>query len=79
MPKQQFTFLDVATQWIVTLALYLVCLLLFWWITEVKQIRERIEAESKLNEKRDATLEAIREKIGNEELWQQVKPKIKGE
>jgi cell division septal protein FtsQ len=69
MPKQQYTFLDVATQWIITLALFLVCLALFWWIVEVREIKEKIKVESEKSDKRDATLEAIREKVG-EDVWQ---------
>ena len=85
MAPRNFSFMDVVNQWMITFALFAICALLFWQLLPtLADVKKKIEAESKLNEQRaaeqrkssNATLEAIREKIGNEELWRQVKPRL---
>jgi uncharacterized protein YoxC len=60
---------------VLTIATIILVTFLIWrTLTRVKEIVERnASAIQEVN----ATLESIRERMGNEELWQQVKPLVK--
>lgn len=84
MAPRNFSFMDVVNQWMITFALFAFCALLFWQVLPtLVDLKKKIEDESKLNEQRaaeqrqsNATLEAIREKIG-EEAWERNEQRLK--
>jgi competence protein ComGC len=63
------------------IVLLIMTLLAVWIVAESnKRQQEIIDTVRQAQiERQNATLEAIRKRMGNDELWQQVKPKISTE
>lgn len=91
MPSRRFSFIDLVNQWMMTIALFLVCALLFWQlIPDLKEVKEKLESESKLNKLREAehqqrqrttdkTEQEILRFLQDHELWKKAQPAIQNQ
>jgi hypothetical protein len=77
--------MKLASDFVPTVIVVVVLVLLAFWIVHEsdknnKEVIEAVrQAQAERQRQANATLEAIRERMGNEKLWQEVEPKINNE